>query len=183
MIKLRFLLFTILILSACANRGTPTGGEIDTNPPVVLKSSPENYTTNFKAEEIEIIFDEYIRLNNTQKELIISPPIEPLPFMLPMGSASKVLSISEFDSLMENTTYSFHFGESIQDNNEKNPLSNFRYVFSTGDYIDSLYVRGFVRDAFEREISENINVLLYDCLLYTSPSPRDAHESRMPSSA
>ena len=25
--------------------------------------------------------------------------------------------------------------------------------------------------------------LLSDCLLYTSPSPRDAHESRMPSSA
>ena len=24
---------------------------------------------------------------------------------------------------------------------------------------------------------------LKDCLLYTSPSPRDAHESRMPSSA
>ena len=24
---------------------------------------------------------------------------------------------------------------------------------------------------------------LEDCLLYTSPSPRDAHESRMPSSA
>ena len=25
--------------------------------------------------------------------------------------------------------------------------------------------------------------IVYDCLLYTSPSPRDAHESRMPSSA
>ena len=25
--------------------------------------------------------------------------------------------------------------------------------------------------------------LTYPCLLYTSPSPRDAHESRMPSSA
>ena len=24
---------------------------------------------------------------------------------------------------------------------------------------------------------------IHDCLLYTSPSPRDAHESRMPSSA
>ena len=24
---------------------------------------------------------------------------------------------------------------------------------------------------------------LYDCLLYTSPSPRDKHRSRMPSSA
>ena len=28
-----------------------------------------------------------------------------------------------------------------------------------------------------------INVQLYPCLLYTSPSPRDAHEYRMPSSA
>ena len=27
------------------------------------------------------------------------------------------------------------------------------------------------------------NVLCLGCLLYTSPSPRDAHESRMPSSA
>ena len=26
-------------------------------------------------------------------------------------------------------------------------------------------------------------MLLYICLLYTSPSPRDAHEARMPSSA
>ena len=27
------------------------------------------------------------------------------------------------------------------------------------------------------------NKFIYGCLLYTSPSPRDAHESRMPSSA
>ena len=162
MVKLRFSILTLLILLGCANRGTPTGGEIDTEPPVVLKSSPENFTTNFEAEEIEIIFNEYIRLNNTQKELIISPPIEPQPLIMPMGSASKVLTISEFDSLQKNTTYSFHFGESIEDNNERNPLSNYRYVFSTGDYIDSLVVKGTVKDAFNREISENINVLLYE---------------------
>ena len=29
---------------------------------------------------------------------------------------------------------------------------------------------------------DNVKILI-DCLLYTSPSPRDAHESRMPSSA
>ena len=162
MIKIRVSLLAVLLILGCANRGNPTGGEIDMEPPVVLKSSPENFSTDFKAEEIEIIFDEYIRLNNIQKELIISPPIEPQPLMMPLGSASKVLTISEFDSLRENTTYSFHFGESIEDNNEKNPLSNYRYVFSTGDYIDSLSVRGTVRDAFNREISENINVLLYE---------------------
>ena len=33
------------------------------------------------------------------------------------------------------------------------------------------------------EISHYFSVKNYGCLLYTSPSPRDAHESRMPSSA
>ena len=156
------LLLLIILILGCANRGTPTGGEIDIEPPIVLKSSPKNFTTNFKSDEIEIIFNEYIRLKNLQNELIISPPIDPLPLILPIGSASKILNISELDSLKENTTYSFHFGESIEDNNERNPLSNFRYVLSTGNFIDSLVVKGAVYDAFNREISENINVLLYE---------------------
>ena len=162
MIKARISLLVVFLILGCANRGNPTGGEIDMEPPVVLKSFPENFTNNFKAEEIEIIFDEYIRLSNIQKELIISPPIQPQPLIMPLGSASKILTISELDSLSENTTYSFHFGESIEDNNEKNPLINYRYVFSTGDYVDSLSIKGTVFDAFNREISENINVLLYE---------------------
>ena len=32
-------------------------------------------------------------------------------------------------------------------------------------------------------VPETIDDSLQTCLLYTSPSPRDAHESRMPSSA
>ena len=99
MVQLRFSILALLILMGCANRGNPTGGDIDTEPPIVIKSAPENFTTNFEAEEIEIIFNEYIRLNNIQKELIISPPIEPQPLIMPMGSASKILTISEFDSL------------------------------------------------------------------------------------
>ena len=31
--------------------------------------------------------------------------------------------------------------------------------------------------------TEKKGIHIIDCLLYTSPSPRDAHESRMPSSA
>ena len=33
------------------------------------------------------------------------------------------------------------------------------------------------------EIAENLDDLITDCLLYTSPSPRDRTRSRMPSSA
>ena len=35
----------------------------------------------------------------------------------------------------------------------------------------------------DEETSPDFFGELLDCLLYTSPSPRDAHESRMPSSA
>ena len=41
---------------------------------------------------------------------------------------------------------------------KKTPLSNFRYVFSTGNYIDSLIVKGSVVDAFNREISEKVKI-------------------------
>ena len=33
------------------------------------------------------------------------------------------------------------------------------------------------------EAGDKVEEKLWSCLLYTSPSPRDAHESRMPSSA
>ena len=137
---LYFLLFVTLF--NCANRGTPSGGPIDESPPIVISSKPENFSVNFTQNEIEIFFDEYIRLNNIQNELIISPPINPMPIIIPMSSAKKSIVISDIDSLKENTTYSFNFGESIEDNNERNPLTNFKYVFSTGKYIDSLKLSG-----------------------------------------
>ena len=37
--------------------------------------------------------------------------------------------------------------------------------------------------AVKRELLKIINNFLWDCLLYTSPSPRDQRGSRMPSSA
>ena len=42
----------ILLVHSCANRGTPSGGEYDRTPPVVLESSPENFTNNFTSSEI-----------------------------------------------------------------------------------------------------------------------------------
>ena len=56
----------------------------------------------------------------------------------------------------------FNFGQSVQDNNEGNPSSFLTYVFSTGDYIDSLEVAGVVRDAFKKKADEFISVMLYE---------------------
>ena len=58
-----------LILANCANRGTPDGGPKDETPPVITKSEPENFTTEFNAKEIKIYFDEYIKIKDLQKNL------------------------------------------------------------------------------------------------------------------
>ena len=65
-----------LTLVNCAKRGSPTGGLKDSIPPVFIKSEPPNFTTNFEGNRIRIYFDEYIKLKDYQKQLIISPPLE-----------------------------------------------------------------------------------------------------------
>ena len=155
-------IIAILLLHSCANRGTPSGGDYDKNPPKIIEANPKNFMNNFNSSEISILFDEYIKFRYLQKELIISPPIVPFPEITPAVGASKELIIKGLDSIYPNTTYSFNFGESIADNNEGNTYSNFKYVFSTGEYIDSLIVKGFVKDALERKVEKGINILLYE---------------------
>ncbi len=156
------LIFIGIGLTNCANRGTPSGGEKDTEPPQIIKSEPENFSTNFKGNEIRIYFNEYIKMKNLQKQLIISPPMEIQPDITPLGSASKYIKIKINDTLSPNTTYAFNFGVSIVDNNEENPYPYYRYVFSTGSYIDSLSVSGQVFDAKERTTDQFVSVMLYE---------------------
>ena len=156
-----------LLFAQCANRGTPSGGEKDITPPVIIKSEPENFSTNFTAKEIKIYFDEYIKIKDLQKQLIISPPMNTEPEITPLGSASKYITIKIFDTLQPNTTYAFNFGESIIDNNESNPYPYYRYVFSTGTYIDSLQVKGRVEDALNQKPEEFVSVMLYESTLRT----------------
>ncbi|MCK0157442.1 Ig-like domain-containing protein [Cellulophaga sp. F20128] len=157
-----FLVLMVFALLQCARRGTPSGGEKDVTPPVLLKAEPANKTVNFKSPTIRLYFDEYIKLKDVQKQLIISPPLKNQPEITPQGSASKYIEIKIKDTLRENTTYTFNFGQSIEDNNEGNPSSFLSYVFSTGDYLDSLSITGVVNDAYKKEVDNFVSVMLYE---------------------
>ncbi|MGB5553789.1 MAG: Ig-like domain-containing protein [Flavobacteriaceae bacterium] len=157
-----FLFFIVLALYQCGRRGTPTGGPKDIDPPVLVKTDPKNMSLNFKANKIRLYFDEYIKLEDIQDQLIVSPPLKYLPEISPQGGASKFVEIKIKDTLRPNTTYTFNFGQSIVDNNEGNPASFLTYVFSTGDYLDSLTVSGVVKDAFNKKADEFISVMLYE---------------------
>ncbi|WP_456420461.1 Ig-like domain-containing protein [Lutibacter sp.] len=151
-----------LSLSNCAKRGRPTGGLKDSIAPVLVSASPNYNSVNFTAKKIKIYFDEYIKLKDVSKQLVISPPQNNNPIITPLGTASKLITIKILDTLDENTTYVFNFGNSIVDNNEENELGNFKYVFSTGSYIDSLNLAGEVTNPLKKETEKNINVMLYE---------------------
>ncbi|MEZ8002508.1 MAG: Ig-like domain-containing protein [Patiriisocius sp.] len=150
----------LLSFTDCAKKGRPSGGLRDTIAPVILRSAPENFTINFKNNEIRITFDEFIKLKDISKELIISPPLKYPPVITPL-SVSKVLKIKILDTLKDNTTYSFNFGNSILDNNEGNLFPNYKYVFSTGSYIDSLTLKGTAIDALLPKTDFPTTVALY----------------------
>lgn len=142
-------LFALIACVGCANQGTgPQGGPRDTIPPVVVKETPVNGTLMFTGKRIEIQFDEYIQLADIQKNVLISPPQQKAPEVKAIG---KNLSIVFQEELIDSTTYTIGFGAAICDYNEKTPLLDYVYSFSTGEVIDSLSISGRVYDA------ENLN--------------------------
>jgi uncharacterized protein (DUF2141 family) len=152
-------LFADLFLTACASRGNPTGGPRDTIAPQIDTTFPPNFTTNFKSNEIEVIFKEFITLKSASQQIRITPP---LAKKLEIKSGLRDLEIElTADSLLPNTTYTITFGTSITDFTEGNVNDKFSYVFSTGSFIDSLSLEGNIANGKEEGL-EGILVALYD---------------------
>ena len=172
---LRFRFFIILLAAMvlareCAQQGSPSGGPLDEDPPEVISSEPDNYSTHFDAERIEITFDEFIVVDNVNQELVVSPPMEEKP---EVRLRKKTLIIELTDSLKKNTTYTFNFGTAIKDLHEGNELLNFEYAFSTGAVLDSLSVKGTLRFAKDLTVPEEpVNIMLYEDLRDSVPLSR-----------
>ena len=171
-----FILFLSFSLIQCARRGRPSGGPKDENPPVLIKAEPANESVNFTKNSFKLYFNEYVQLKNLDQQLIVSPPLKYKVEISPSMRASKTIEVIIADTLQENTTYAFNFGQSIEDYNEGNPLPFFRYVFSTGSVLDSLELKGTVKDAFYPDPESFISVLLYrkdstfnDSTIYKTP--------------
>ncbi|WP_313304682.1 Ig-like domain-containing protein [Empedobacter sp.] len=161
--RFSLLMLTILTVISCARQGSPTGGPKDETPPVFLKADPDTLATNvdLNLQEATINFDEYILLKEYSKNVVVSPSFQIPPIVTPQALAKKYISIKFQEPLLPNTTYSFNFGDAIQDFNENNKLSNFQYVFSTGSFIDSLKVTGRVNSSYDFKGPEKILVGLY----------------------
>ncbi len=161
------LLAAFLLGRECAQQGSPSGGPRDEDPPKVVSCEPANYSTRFGSKRIEITFDEFIVLDNVNQELVVSPPMKEKP---EVRLRKKTLIVEIADTLKENTTYTFNFGSAIKDLHEGNKLLNYEYAFSTGDVLDSLSVRGTLRNAVDLSVpDEPVTIMLYDDLRDSVP--------------
>lgn len=153
----------------CAQIGMPTGGPVDTLAPRLLNVTPNYGTTGFKSNTIRFTFDEYIDLKDAQTQIIFSPLQEKNPII---SYTQKTLTVRFRDSLKPNTTYQIQFGNALVDYNESNPYVGLQYVFSTGDYIDSLRIRGNVKLAESGKVDSTLILMLYTDLSDTAVKKR-----------
>jgi len=155
-----FYLGVLFLIYSCANKSVgPTGGPKDKTPPRVMKSSPKNGALNYNKRQIEIDFDEMISVEKPNENVIISPPQVKPPDIKAFG---KKVTVNFNENLIGNTTYSVNFGNAIVDLNEKNPIKNYLFSFSTGDHIDTLKVSGTVINAEDLTPMAGIIVGIYE---------------------
>lgn len=152
-----FLTALMILTVSCANRVVPQGGPVDKDPPVLLSSTPENMTVNFRADEVVFRFDEYVRLEK-QDQIFISPPLNVSPRYRANG---KEVIVELPEDLGPDITYTISFGNAIVDNNEGNAFQDFKYVFSTGPTLDSLKLTGRVFRAEDLQPEKEGIVVLY----------------------
>lgn len=156
-ISISVILFLVLAFS-CANQTSPTGGPKDSIPPILIKVTPQNKTTNFSSSTVELEFNEHVQVNNAREQLLISPSLEK---DIELTARKKIVTLKLNSKLKDSTTYTFNFRESIQDITEKNPAQNLQLVYSTGTFIDSMFIQGYVYDMLTSSPTEDATIAVY----------------------
>lgn len=152
-----WIIYSLFVL-ACARQTTPTGGPKDSIPPSLVSSFPRHGETNFKGQSMELTFSEAVILNNPKEQLIITPD---LGKEVDIKANKNKVTITLDENLKDSTTYSLNFREAIQDITEKNPAEMLRLAFSTGNYIDSLFIEGTIYDLLKAKEVKDATVALY----------------------
>lgn len=149
---------SLFLAVSCASIGNPTGGPRDEDPPIFVRANPAPNSVNVNRNRIDIEFNEIVNVKDAFTKVVVSPPSKQVPRV---SSSGRRVSVLFQDTLLENTTYTIDFGNSIEDNNESNKLPSFSYSFSTGPEIDTLQISGMVLGAENLEPQQGMLVGVY----------------------
>ncbi|MCK7524500.1 MAG: Ig-like domain-containing protein [Ignavibacteriales bacterium] len=141
-VKIFLFISALIFVISCANQLPPGGGEVDTIPPEIIFSYPENGTTNFKDDYIEFEFSEYVDKRSFKDAIFISPAIDE---QLEISWSGTSVEIGFPNGLKDSLTYVVTIGTDVVDVNNKNRMANsYSFSFATGDKIDKRSIDGKV---------------------------------------
>ena len=145
------------------------------------------YQLNNAKSEIEKNVDEQKEINEKKKNDVIEE-IQSLSFSDIIADTSNLDQVYSEPTL--NVSIKYPKGWTFIDQNKKKKLDGVTFWANDGKYNPPPYIHLEVvdKDMFiEKRFSYKMDLenykAYYNCLLYTSPSPRDRTRSRMPSSA
>ncbi|WP_107040209.1 Ig-like domain-containing protein [Brumimicrobium mesophilum] len=161
MARIHFIVVCVLslFLFSCGQVGSITGGDVDTQSPkiIVERVSPPMESTNISPQIITIPFDEFIEFNKAAENITVTPADVKLDYLIKKKSV--ILSV-ESGNWKPNTTYTIYLNRAVKDITEAND-SIIAYVFSTGDYLDSLKTAIQVVDAYSGKPVVDVTVGLF----------------------
>ena len=131
---------------------SPPGGAKDETPPELISTVPNNRATNYKGNQIELIFSEYIDENSIKDAITILPNLEQEPIIKYKG---KKIQIIFEGSLENNQTYIVVINRKLSDERKVKLSQGIQFAFSTGNKIDNGSISGRIYN------SKNCSVQLW----------------------
>lgn len=150
-----------LLLFSCATEMPPTGGPKDEEPPQfsATKSHPDSvHLTNFSGNRISLSFSEKIGVHNFTQNFSSNPQLATPPkYRIKKDKLELIFK----DSLLPNTTYILSLNNCIEDITEKNRINQFTFAFATGPYMDSLSLKGRLKDEYNNSNASGFMISLF----------------------
>ncbi len=151
------LLFFSILISSCANPRMPTGGPLDKEPPVVLKTNPENGVLNFTENSLRFDFDEYVQQAAFRQAFRIEPNVD-VAYKIKFKGKSVIV---EFENpLPEQTTIVATLGVNLSDFKNNKLKEPFKLALSTGNVLNTAQIHIPVLHAKDGLRAENVKVFL-----------------------
>jgi len=136
----------LVVISACARRGPPTGGPPDLEPPILLASNPDSGAQAVSRNvHPALIFNENMDARAAGDAVSIVPTVD----ISERRWSGRRLTVEFAESLQANRTYTLFLGRGVRDRHGNSVAGRTTIVFTTADSMPpgviegTLQARGF----------------------------------------
>jgi uncharacterized protein (DUF2141 family) len=128
------LVVMILFAMSCATPISPTGGEADRTPPVLVRSVPTDGSIGFKGRQIDLLFNEYVDLQSFRTSLRFEPNLD-IRYKISWNGTRARITLDQ--PLDPNTTVVLVLEKGLRDIRGNQIPAAIRLAYSSGDRIDN----------------------------------------------